>query len=41
MVNVLAHEFAHQWGADEPNAKYAGDAAQNAYQQDRNGEQCW
>jgi len=41
MVNVLAHEFAHQWGADEPNAKYAGDAAQNAYQQDHNGEQCW
>lgn len=39
MVNVLAHEFAHQWGADEPNAGYVGDAAQQAFEQDH-GQKC-
>ncbi|MHB8446743.1 MAG: hypothetical protein ACYC7G_02070 [Rudaea sp.] len=39
MVNVLAHEWAHQWGADEANAKYAGDAAQQAFEQDH-GQKC-
>ncbi|MBS0485987.1 MAG: hypothetical protein JSS13_01470 [Proteobacteria bacterium] len=40
MVNVLAHEWAHEWGADETNAKQVGNAAEIAFQQDH-GDKCW
>lgn len=39
MVNVLAHEWAHQWGATEAEARQVGIAAKNAYSQD-GGKKC-
>jgi hypothetical protein len=34
LINTLAHEWAHQWGADEDQADAAGNAVQQAWQND-------
>ncbi len=39
LIHILAHEWAHQWGADEAQAVAAADYAVNAYNAD-DGAEC-
>jgi hypothetical protein len=39
LINTLAHEWAHQWGADEPSAQNVGNWTEAAWRAD-NGRQC-
>jgi hypothetical protein len=39
LFNTLAHEWAHQWGANEAQATTAGNAVQQAWQNDK-GAKC-
>lgn len=39
LINTIAHEWAHQWGANEADATSVGNAAELAYVKD-NGDEC-
>jgi len=39
LIDTLAHEWAHQWGADEAHAQATGDAVRDAYLADK-GKKC-